>query len=110
MALGIGKKEVAYASLDMDSPQPPAAMRRSASGSGSLSNLQLDSPSSSATTVVSEDSSGYFVNGADARRSTVGIPESRAFSHTVAYDMIAALERPVRQLAFEVKGALLATG
>lgn len=124
MKLTLGKKDVAYTSLEsqMDSPQaptPPATLRRSASSS--LANVQLDSPSaSSSVTVDSEYSDGYFVNHGGGATHQVGggfgphgdaaHVEPRSFYHSVAHDVVLALERPVRQLAFEIKGALLATG
>lgn len=128
MKLSLGKKDVTYSSLEMDSPQPPAppaTLRRSASSS--LANVQLDSPTSSTITVDSEYSDGYFVGGGNSSSSSAthqvgggfgsngdagadATAEPRSFYHSVAHDVILALERPLRQLAFEVKGALLATG
>ncbi|KAE8899734.1 hypothetical protein PF005_g14216 [Phytophthora fragariae] len=95
----VGKKEQAYASLDMESPHG-SPMRRSNSG---LSNVQL-SPSAASTISISSERVHAF---APSRHGDDGI---RPFYNNVANDILAALDGPVRQLAFETKGALLATG
>lgn len=107
MKLTLGKKDVAYSSLEMESP----VLRRSgsSSSSGSLAHVHLDSPvgssSSAATAADSELSDGYF----GQHGGHYGAQGAAGF-HSAARDVIAALERPVRRLAFEIKGALLATG
>lgn len=97
----VGKKEQAYASLDMESPHA-APTRRSSSN---LSNVQL-SPSGTSTISISSERSNNF-SSQGRRGSDDGI---RPFYNNVANDILAALDGPVRQLAFETKGALLATG
>ncbi|KAE9017547.1 hypothetical protein PR001_g14153 [Phytophthora rubi] len=96
----VGKKEQAYASLDMESPHG-SPMRRSNSG---LSNVQL-SPSAASTISISSERVHAF--SGQGRHGDDGI---RPFYNNVANDILAALDGPVRQLAFETKGALLATG
>jgi len=98
----VGKKEQAYASLDMESPHV-APIRRSNS---SLSNVQL-SPSAASTVSISSERS-YSSN--PTRRESDHSDGGRPFYTNVANDILAALDGPVRQLAFETKGALLATG
>ncbi|EEY57212.1 uncharacterized protein PITG_11035 [Phytophthora infestans T30-4] len=93
----VGKKEQAYASLDMDSPHA-APVRRSNSNN---SSVQL-SPSSVSTISISSEHSNVFNRGDD--------DSNRPYYNNVANDILAALDGPVRQLAFETKGALLATG
>ncbi|KAG7398739.1 hypothetical protein PHYBOEH_010581 [Phytophthora boehmeriae] len=89
----VGKKDQAYASLDMESPHM-APVRRS---SPNLSSVQL-SPSGASTISLNSDGSNVFNQ------------DNRPFYNSVAHDILSALDGPVRQLAFEVKGALLATG
>ncbi|KAG1701592.1 hypothetical protein DVH05_010893 [Phytophthora capsici] len=92
----VGKKEQAYASLDMESPHA-SPVRRSTSN---LANVQL-SPSAASTVSISSEHSNAFSRNSD---------DDRPFYSNVANDIVAALDGPVRQLAFEIKGALLATG
>ncbi|KUF78461.1 hypothetical protein AM587_10007005 [Phytophthora nicotianae] len=92
----VGKKEQAYASLDMESPHA-APVRRS---SPNLSSVQL-SPSGASTISINSERSNVFSRDDDC---------GRPYYNNVANDILAALDGPVRQLAFETKGALLATG
>ncbi|CEG38527.1 uncharacterized protein PHALS_08595 [Plasmopara halstedii] len=91
MKLG-SKKEQAYASLDMESPHT-APIRRN------QSNVQLSPTSSSTISIASEHGNIFSSDG-----------NSRRLHNSVANYVLTALDGPVRQLAFETKGALLATG
>ncbi|KAL3671993.1 hypothetical protein V7S43_002658 [Phytophthora oleae] len=92
----VGKKEQAYASLDMESPHVSPVRR----GSPNLANVQL-SPSAASTISISSERSNAFSRNSD---------DDRPFYSSVTNDILSALDGPVRQLAFEIKGALLATG
>ncbi|POM72811.1 Transmembrane protein, partial [Phytophthora palmivora] len=91
----VGKKEQAYASLDMESPHATPTRR----SNSNLSNVQL-SPSGASTISISSERSNVFSSHDNVQ----------PFYNNVANDILAALDGPVRQLAFETKGALLATG
>ncbi|CAH0479724.1 unnamed protein product [Peronospora belbahrii] len=80
----VGKKEQAYASLDMESPD-----------------------ATSSSTSMSSECSMDFTNHVRQGHHDENV---RLFHTNVANDILAALDGPVRQLAFETKGALLATG
>ncbi|TDH65680.1 hypothetical protein CCR75_000685 [Bremia lactucae] len=88
----VSVKEQAYASLDMDSPLV-APIRRN------LSNIP-SSPTPSIISVTSELGNGFSSDNGETRR----------FYNSVTNEILAVLDGPVRQLAFETKGALLATG
>ncbi|CAI5733684.1 unnamed protein product [Peronospora farinosa] len=86
----VSKKEQVYASVDMESPQTTST---------GLSSVSL-SPSAASTISFSAERSTNFSSDDIMRPSY----------NDVANDILAALDGPVRQLAFETKGALLATG
>ncbi|RLN97863.1 hypothetical protein BBJ28_00001521 [Nothophytophthora sp. Chile5] len=102
----VGKKEQMYSSLDMESPHAPA--RRNSPSN--LSNVQLSPTSASTISIDSERSGAYNQERLHRRGSDENSRGSRKLYNSVASDILSALDGPVRQLAFEVKGALLATG
>ncbi|KAI9920979.1 hypothetical protein PsorP6_002422 [Peronosclerospora sorghi] len=89
-------KEQAYASVDMKSPFA-STIRRSNSNA---SNIQLGA----STVSIRSDNSENFVN----QKRCDGCMQ--LIYNNVANDFFAAMDGPVRQLAFETKGALLTTG
>ncbi|CAI5731711.1 unnamed protein product [Peronospora destructor] len=91
----VSKKEQVYASLDMESPPIMSPGRTSAN----LPSVH-SSPSAASTISFSAERSTNFSSDDTMRPSY----------NDVANDILAALDGPVRQLAFETKGALLATG
>ncbi|TMW63609.1 hypothetical protein Poli38472_002550 [Pythium oligandrum] len=105
------KNDVAYATLDLQSPSSPP--RRN------VANSQL-SPSSSASGATTVDTPGstrsYFVNGYDSTpRSAAQVQASQdgaphEFYRSAVMEILRTLDGPMKKLAFEVKGAMLATG
>uniref|UniRef100_A0AAV1UXK1 Transmembrane protein n=1 Tax=Peronospora matthiolae TaxID=2874970 RepID=A0AAV1UXK1_9STRA len=100
----VGKKEQSYASLDISESPQAAPIRRSSS---KFLNVQLSPSAVSTTSISSDDSSRAFPR--QGRRDSME-DSVQPFYNTVATDVLAALDGPIRQLAFETKGALLATG
>uniref|UniRef100_M4BI06 Transmembrane protein n=1 Tax=Hyaloperonospora arabidopsidis (strain Emoy2) TaxID=559515 RepID=M4BI06_HYAAE len=100
----VGKKEQSYASLDISESPHEAPIRRSSS---KLLNVQLSPSAVSTMSISSDDSSHAFPR--QGRRDSME-DSVQPFYNTVATDVLAALDGPIRQLAFETKGALLATG
>lgn len=96
----LGSKDVAYSSLELDDPsspsQQPIAMRRNMASNTSTSSLQ------STVSISSSASSATVMDSMEP-------PRSSFFASNIR-EAPAGLEGLVRQLAVEVKGALLATG
>lgn len=96
----LSSKDVAYSSLELNDPSSPsqqqqqATMRRNMASNTSTSSLQSTISSSSSATVM----------------DSMASPRSSFFASHVRNHAPAGLEGLVRQLAVEVKGALLATG
>ncbi|TYZ60997.1 hypothetical protein PybrP1_005352 [[Pythium] brassicae (nom. inval.)] len=104
----LSSKEVAYSSLDLDDPTSPSnVMRRNIAANASTGSLQSTVSSSSSLTVDALDGSHAYFGGGGSPRRRFNDSERE---HSALHRTIAALEEPIRQLAVEVKGALLATG
>lgn len=101
----VGKKEQSYASLDVSD----TSVRHS---SAHRLNAVPLSPSAVSTMSLSSDDSAHTPFHSEGRGDAILIGETsgQPLHRTVANDVLAALDGPIRQLAFETKGALLATG
>lgn len=105
----VNKNDVAYSSLDLEPPNSPPPIRRS------TGNAQISPTSSTVTLADTPGSSRSFFtverHGHDNRDHPFHSNEApHAFYRSAVTDILRALEGPIQQLAFEVKGALLATG
>lgn len=113
MKLG-GSKDVAYSSLELDDPSSPSyTMRRNTVANTSASSLQSTVSSSSSVAggdALDGGAHAYFVGGGGDGGSPHRRFNDDAREHSAIHSTLAALEGPIRQLAVEVKGALLATG
>jgi hypothetical protein len=101
------KNDVAYSSLELEPPTSPPPMRRNISGGGTA---QI-SPNSSTVTIADTPGSSrsFFNHSLDA--SDARFPEApHEFYRSVVLEILRAIEGPIQKLAFEIKGALVATG